>query len=507
MKTRIAFLTIFLITFFMASCTPVTTLAPTTTLTVVPSATLVPTVTATPTPETLADAKDLPAWVDEFVHAYGGKVTVNGAEMDAVQLTVEIRKNGEAYMQNKKVNGIDYMFIVVNGIPLAFQEKAGKWQEATMAKLSDFTGVIFTFESGYNDLQKQRLILRKMCGHNCEIVFAGDLTMDNIFRDFTARDWQAVLSNWSSIQKDFVKEEIPSYPYYWGDINKSMFDYKGIDDTLQFRATGLLSNNLNSSGFVTEEGVTKQIADLNLLPENNLKLLEFMVRSRVIKFTNITKWDVSDEVMANYVSNDPNSRAWNILTGLPPSDLIKIIANWVKQDNPDAKTIVNEHSVFNHNNPWTKPIHDGTMELLKQLHNNNAPVDGFIDQNNLWIGIGLNDQLISDDIDYINSLGFKILGSETMIGIGGKSINGNTEKVNPVEGKTDEEKQANMYRQLLKLYLSKGINIFGFGSVEDNSAWTNFTDLPNANPLLFDDWFRAKPSYYAVVKVLYERIQ
>jgi GH35 family endo-1,4-beta-xylanase len=63
-----------------------------------------------------------------------------------------------------------------------------------------------------------------------------------------------------------------------------------------------------------------------------------------------------------------------------------------------------------------------------------------------------------------------------------------------------------LFRDLLTLYLSKGINIFGFGGIDDYNAWTNDTGLPDANPLLFDDEFRAKPDYYAIIRVLYEHL-
>jgi len=56
------------------------------------------------------------------------------------------------------------------------------------------------------------------------------------------------------------------------------------------------------------------------------------------------------------------------------------------------------------------------------------------------------------------------------------------------------------------LYLDKGVTTIGFGNIDDFYAWTHDSGLPDANPTLFDIDFRAKPAYYAIVQVLYERI-
>lgn len=511
MKIKII-VTSVIIPIILVSCAPAAIVVPTETA--IPTSTITPipptpTITPTSAPEKIADSKDLLIWVDEFVHAYDGTVVINDVEMDANKLTVELRENGGKYIESKKINGAEIFFLVVNEIPLAMREGNGQWQEATMGKLGDQVGINFTFQNDPNNLAQQKEALKKMCGDVCGIVIAGHLQINSVFRDFSKSDWQQVLTDWNIIQKYFDGGKIPAgYPYYWDDANNSMAEYEGIVDNPQFRGTSLLwptIDNLSSNGYIQQDGATKQIFDLSLSPEENLKLLEFIIRTRVIYYPNIDRWDVSDEVMAGYVSNDPNLRAWNTLTGLTPAELITKIATWVKHDNPNAETIVNEHGVFNYNNSWTKPTHDGTMDLLNKLSQNHAQVDGFIDQNNLWIGIGINEQLMSKDIDKINALGFKISDSETMISIGDKAIDGNTKKVQSVEGNSDEEKQANMYRQLFKLYISKGIKTFGFGGVGDANAWTNF-DSPNANPLLFDNEYRAKQAYYAIVQVLYEQI-
>ena len=74
-----------------------------------PRPTTIPTTTQstiTPHPPvTLADLPELPTWVEEYVHAYGGMVNVNGVEMDAQQLTDAIRQDPVAFVQTKQMEG------------------------------------------------------------------------------------------------------------------------------------------------------------------------------------------------------------------------------------------------------------------------------------------------------------------------------------------------------------------------------------------------------------------
>jgi len=136
-------ITVLLVAIILASCAPAAkvvpaeTSIPTSTFTSIPATS---TSTPTPAPENIADAKDLPVWVDDYVHAYGGKVIVNSIEMSASQLTDEIRNNNDKFIQVKQINGNEFLILIVNGIPLAIREK-DKWQSTTIKMLADFQGL------------------------------------------------------------------------------------------------------------------------------------------------------------------------------------------------------------------------------------------------------------------------------------------------------------------------------------------------------------------------------
>jgi GH35 family endo-1,4-beta-xylanase len=132
--------TVLLIAIILASCAPAVTHMPLTETAIPPTSTFTPipptpTITPTPAPENLADAKDLPKWIDNYIHAFGGKVTINGVDMDAKQLTEEIRKSAEVFTQVKEINGVEYLFLWINGVPLAMREGKGQWEDLTSRKI------------------------------------------------------------------------------------------------------------------------------------------------------------------------------------------------------------------------------------------------------------------------------------------------------------------------------------------------------------------------------------
>lgn len=148
-------ITVLLLAIILVSCAPAVTAIPPTE-TAIPSSTFTPvpptlTVVPTPTPENIADAKDLSKWIDDYVHAYGGKVMVNGVEMDTSQLTDEVRKNSGNFTSVKTINGVDYSLLVVNGVPLAIRQSGERWQKVTIKILADWQGIkIGSFFGGNN---------------------------------------------------------------------------------------------------------------------------------------------------------------------------------------------------------------------------------------------------------------------------------------------------------------------------------------------------------------------
>lgn len=385
-----------------------------------------------------------------------------------------------------------------------------EWKNASVGNLREKLGLFFTITNAeVSDFREQQKILEMMCGNECEIGIAGEMQMNMVFQEFNAEEWLRVLENWESIQADFSERKVPeNYPYYWRDIDSLMSEYTRMANNagveVKFKSGLMLWPTFDN---LTSGGTTKIIHDLNLPQEDNLKFLEFMVKSRVLNYPQIQSWNVSDEVIAGESANDPNYAVWQKITGLTSPELIAQIATWIKEVNPGAQTIMNEHGVFNYNNAWTRPIHTETLRTLEELSAMNAPLDAFMDQQNLGIRIGIDPIKMGADIRKIQNLGFDIAGGEIMISVNpSMTIDGNPNLINPPKGNTPEEKQANMFRELIQVYFQNGVTHIGFGGFEDNTAWTNGAGQPDANPTLFDHEYKPKLAYYYIMQLLSEMI-
>ena len=512
MKNRML-ISVFILITFLVSCAPQTaTPLPTATLTVEPTATVALTITPTPTPISMANSPDLPVWVEDYVHANGGKVIVNGVDMDAKQLTVAIRQNPEAFTLETTINGMKYSFVLVNGIPLAYQEKNGNLQEVTMAKLGEWNGVQFECSLRLDGRKYQEFtdISRITLGLTSIVAIGSNLEPVRVFKNFSESDWQRVLDDWANIEVELASGIIPTeFPYYWQDGIDAMDDdvVRAFGGNPQFRA-GIYEQGVNVESLWNFQS---QISELDMV-----KIFEFISRTTVLRFPEIKRWTVSSEVSGGYVRFKYDSSArysdvnfWGVATGLTPAELTLLAARWVKQDNPYAKTYIVEDNIFENANPVASDTRDYFYnEYIPAIIEGNTDhiIDGIIGENNWWIYEPQDWSGISGSIEYLQANGLEIGGSETMIVSGETPINNCCGRHKLVEIQDPDLAQAEMFAQWLDLYLDKGIKTIGFGNIDDFYAWTQDVNLPDANPTFFDIDFRAKPAYYAMVRVLFEHL-
>lgn len=134
---------LFLLTSCVADATPTEVAQPTgfteSPAQISPTATntVSPTLTMTPTPDLskLTNVNDFSQWVDDYVRAFGGEVTINDISMNASELTEEILMYQEDFTVVKDIDGVEVSFIVVNNIPIALKKENNAWQETRMKNL------------------------------------------------------------------------------------------------------------------------------------------------------------------------------------------------------------------------------------------------------------------------------------------------------------------------------------------------------------------------------------
>lgn len=376
------------------------------------------------------------------------------------------------------------------------------WEAATMGKLGDLNGVTFDYSKrGFYPENIQLIQSEKIT-----VTFTTELDTNTVFSNFSETDWQTVLTDWEVIKKSFSENKVPiGFRYDWSRGDSAVKDVFSAFPKASIRSQALMESSMNL------ESLKNIKTSLNLTNEDMLKFLEFTVKSRVVNYPQISKWDASDEISNGFVNEQPDSRFWTEVTGLNPSNLAILVGGWIKEINPNAKTYITEDAMFdttNVNAKWSQDYFFNKFILEVAELNKNKAIDGVINENNWWIYEPQNWEKIAAQIDILKQLGFEVGGSETMIVSGETPINDDpANRPKRVTIDNLEKAQADFYYQWVKLYLGKGINTLGFGGpIDDKSAWTEDIGNPDANPLLLDDNLKPKLAYFAIMKALSESI-
>lgn len=494
MKNPQTLTSFFLLIFFLTSCVPEMGVPrPTATLltaTVVPTATTAPTITPTPAPETLADSLELSAWILEYVHAYGGTVWIEGEEMQVGELASEIRSNESKFTQTKKINGVNYSFIVVNDVPIVMRSENSKWEKATFAELARVKGLRVTVrKDAYSDEVIPQIGTSLMLQVGNESLFNADF------------DWSQITSNWDEVQSQLLKGKIPYqdeiynttdfYPTYW-----NYFDQVEYANTHHMEVDG---------DGVYDYWFFEKIPTLNSFTlEEQKEILFFMAAAKVLQFPEIMRVDVAGELIAHKLYG-PTPQIVARYQELGGTAFLADLAKFLKQVRPDLKLRITEDLIkYNclsyqdsYGGIYTQQ-YDDFFAFLQELSELQAPIDEVMIENNMWIYTPPDREFIDETLKKILDLGFEISTPDTVVGIDEfppymDSIPQVT--LTPItEDMTVYEKQSEIYALVLDAYLDAGAENFGFGSAVSGTG-----DI-------YDDSLMPKLAYYAVVKTLYEHL-
>ena len=367
MKTKKLFTVVLAVV--LASCmpasisTPTEKPVPTATITltfVLPTTTPAPTITSTPVPENLADIKDLQVWVEQYVHAYGGKVTVNGTEMSASQLTDAIRKNAESFTQVKEVKGTKYSFLVVNGVPLAIMGKDGKWNEATLKNISSLTDVSF----GIGGL-------------------ISEFTVQYSFYKFNQKD--------SDIRVKQSSLAAPADIFMASAIlhkGKGLYDWtipdtlikRHTEDGLQVRAANIIWAKDSFPDWLIELS-TKGMQNPELYKDEFTFIMRDYIKTAVTRYKGKFKdWVILNELLDAKGNLDQNN-FWVKIIG---ADIAKIAIQEARSADPEISIIINDYP-----NLWNDTKTDGMVTLLEQLKQG-----GYLTEKDA-VGIQAHDSLLN----------------------------------------------------------------------------------------------------------------
>ncbi len=489
------FITIILFITFLPSCAPRTVPPePSATLTAIPTATTIPTITPTPTPESLADAPDLSTWVGDYVHAYGGKVTVNGAEMDADQLTAAIRQNPDVFTQTKKVGEKYSLFLVVNDVPLAIQEVTETaWRDVA-----------------YKDLKTPGT--RPEIGSSVEI-WTGDFDADPRYKEIFAKNFEiaatgGTLSDFelmSKMPEQKITPEEAIQHYDWTNIDK-LTDFLE-DQKIPLRAMHLID------GYTTDSAP----AWLSQMSDSELEQYIYLHIQAILTRDHYTEASVVNE--AFWGAGMPGNNFWYSRLG---EKYIEIAFKAAREISPDTKLILNDNIVYgprgqdSDDGVWTNSVINAEsmaiLDWVTREKNKGIPIDG----------MGIESHVVASDFtngdtaaniekykaDLIDLMGrFKKINvdvylTETDVNIG----------TLPKEWAElqKQELKAKIYSAIFDACFSsencKSVTTWGF---TDTATWMLTDGYPYGNgesPLPLDDQYRPTASNYEIKKVIFQNL-
>jgi endo-1,4-beta-xylanase len=485
---------VLLFAFLLTSCAPTVTATATPTQMTIPTTTntpLSPTITPTPTPENLVDAKDLPTWIDQYVHAYGGHVTINGMDMDASQLTDEIRKNAEAFTQMKEINGKELPFFVINNIPLAMRNSDNLWTEF-----------------GYKEISPDNFEVGASFS-----VWTGDYGDDPRYKEVFAENFNLVATDGSLSEYDLLKkipndaEVTPQQAidlYDWTDFNK-IAEY-AQQNKLPLRAMHLFLSpviDMNTPKWL------EQMSDDQLREYIKLHIASILSRA------NFREVSIANE--AFYGAGIPGNSFFYARLG---ESYIELAFQTAHELSPDTILILNDNIVYgphglgSDDGVWTNSITNGESNAIfnfaKKEIEKGIPINGIGIESHLAAidfvveDIDANIEKYKADlttlIERYGKLGVDVYITELDVNIAGLPSEWNNQQ--------KQHLKAQIYRAIFEACLysenCKSVTTWGFS---DTATWMLTAGYPygaGESPLPLDMNYRPTISYYAIKQTLFE---
>jgi endo-1,4-beta-xylanase len=199
----------------------------------------------------------------------------------------------------------------------------------------------------------------------------------------------------------------------------------------------------------------------------------------------VAAWDVVNEA----VTDDGSLRDTIWLRSIGP-EYIDLAFRWAHEADPDALLFYNDYAA-----EGLGPKSDAVYALVQALLERGVPIDGVGLQMHVSLRWPPDPEAVAANMDRLGALGLAVHVTEMDVRIQG------------APGTVEERlaAQANIYRDMMEVCLGasacKAFVTWGF---TDRHSWIpQHTGHPDA-PLLFDESYRPKPAYHAIMDALGE---
>ncbi|MCL5428233.1 MAG: endo-1,4-beta-xylanase [Chloroflexi bacterium] len=313
------------------------------------------------------------------------------------------------------------------------------------------------------------------------LFISGELNTTWVFSEFRKSDWDRILSDWDNIKAQLDKQKLPTgFKYNW-KASQDLIDF-AIDNGLQVRGGNLIFDDDVPQGFWAYS------------PDEAKKLLEFIVKTRVIKFgASVNIWNIASEMVARAMYNS------GFYTGekLDAITSTQLTAQFAKEVDPEIQLAYVEDFVFE--NFPSPPFHNDYFKFIDRLQELGVPVDVLIIENNLWVRSPIDREKINLVFGEAKERNLSIEGGETTIAL--SSIYPGWPNRPPEEYPDDQDLlfiQADMAAELKQIYRENGVTSFGFGAMDDITGWQARIGYPDSRSTLSPNYAgERKPIWYS----------
>lgn len=446
---------------------------------------------ATPTPAVTASPEATPP-ADLMSSAISEYAKTMGVKPETVNLSEH---------QYKDSSGASFSIMSTpDNTPLLIYDEYGGWRDANLQDLATKSGLsletmmqVTRQENGqWVDLTQNQDYTNLIKENANSLYTSGEADMSWVFGNFKTADWNNILSNWPTIQKELKAGTIPDgLPYNW----------VGLDRLVNFAQ----QNNMDVRGFHLIWGDDIPQSILNYSNSDLKKILEFTVRTRVLRHPEIKAWNIGDEIYARSLYQQGNTGGlWPDRFGA--ANIVAFVGNLVKESNPSAKLYVTEDFVLEKNFP-NPNFTQGFINYLKQIQAQGVKIDGVDIENNFWIYDPPDPKKINSTLKAIEQLGIKTITSEETVSVSSTYPNWPSRPKTVTSVGNPLKSQAAIYKETLDAYLANNTGSFGTGGVWDELAWQNSIGHPEAHAMIYDTNGNPKPADYALRQSLLAYIQ
>ncbi len=236
--------------------------------------------------------------------------------------------------------------------------------------------------------------------------------------------------------------------------------------------------------------------DSSLTKEELLSRLEAHITAVVSRYKDdIYAWDVVNEVISSKPGEFYRESAWYRICG---KEFVSKAFEYARNADPDVELYYNDYDVIN-------PVkRERIHQMIRELMDDKVPIDGVGIQGHWSVYEPTEDQLRAT-ISAFTDLGLKIQITELDVSIYEKEHSARKPMPTDSDVFTEElkKKQADQYEMIFRVLRDYKEHITGvtFWNISDRHSWLDNFPVKGRKdyPLLFDEEFQPKESFYRVV--------